>query len=46
MLRRLKKDVESRLPPKNELYVFLSMTDMQRELYKGILTKNIWVVNA
>lgn len=46
MLRRLKKDVETKLPPKNELYVFLSMTKLQRELYKGLLTKNIDVING
>lgn len=46
MLRRLKKEVETKLPPKKELYVFLGMTDTQRELYKNFLTKNIEVVNG
>ncbi|CAG9329863.1 unnamed protein product [Blepharisma stoltei] len=46
MLRRLKKEVETKLPPKKELYVFLGMTDAQRELYKNLLTKNIEVVNG
>ncbi|CAG9309931.1 unnamed protein product [Blepharisma stoltei] len=46
MLRRLKREVESKLPPKNELYVFLGMTKTQRELYKTILTKNIEVING
>lgn len=46
MLRRLKREVETKLPPKKELYVFLGMTDIQRDLYKRILTKNIEVVNG
>ena len=46
MLRRLKREVETKLPPKRELYVFLGMTDIQRDLYRKILTKNIEVVNG
>ncbi|OMJ78550.1 hypothetical protein SteCoe_21612 [Stentor coeruleus] len=46
MLRRLKREVETKLPPKKELYVFLSMTDLQKDLYKKILTKNIEVING
>ena len=46
MLRRLKREVETKLPPKKELYVFLGMTDIQRDLYKRILTRNIDVVNG
>ena len=46
MLRRLKREVENKLPPKKELYVFLGMTDLQKDIYKKILTKNIDVVNG
>lgn len=46
MLRRLKREVETKLPPKKELYVFLSMTEIQRELYRKILTRNIDVLNG
>ena len=46
MLRRLKREVETKLPPKKELYVFLGMTDLQRDIYKKILTRNIDIVNG
>jgi SWI/SNF-related matrix-associated actin-dependent regulator of chromatin subfamily A member 5 len=46
MLRRLKREVETKLPAKKELYVFLGMTEIQRELYRKILTRNIDVLNG
>lgn len=46
MLRRLKADVEKSLPKKQEIYLFLGMADMQKKLYKQILSKNIDVVNG
>ena len=46
MLRRLKRDVETKLPEKREIYVFLGMTELQRELYKSVLSKNIHIVNG
>ena len=46
MLRRLKREVETKLPPKKELYIFLGMTNIQRDLYKRILTRNIDVLNG
>jgi SWI/SNF-related matrix-associated actin-dependent regulator of chromatin subfamily A member 5 len=46
MLRRLKRDVETKLPEKREIYVFLGMSEMQRELYKSVLSKNIHIVNG
>lgn len=46
MLRRLKREVETKLPPKKELYVFLGMTETQRDIYKRILTRNIDIVNG
>jgi SWI/SNF-related matrix-associated actin-dependent regulator of chromatin subfamily A member 5 len=39
MLRRLKVDVEKSLMPKIETLLYVQMTDMQRELYKGILRR-------
>ena len=46
MLRRIKKDVEKSLPDKHEMQVYLGMTQMQRDLYKQILSKNIHIVNG
>jgi len=40
LLRRLKKDVLTQLPPKMEQMVRLEMSDEQRQLYKAILAKN------
>ncbi|KAI8140697.1 SNF2 family N-terminal domain-containing protein [Fennellomyces sp. T-0311] len=45
MLRRLKKDVEKSLPSKTERILRVEMSDMQRDLYKNILTKNFEVLN-
>ncbi|KAI9246709.1 SNF2 family N-terminal domain-containing protein [Phascolomyces articulosus] len=45
MLRRLKKDVEKSLPNKTERILRVEMSDMQRDLYKNILTKNFEVLN-
>ena len=46
MLRRLKRDVETKLPEKREIYVFLGMSELQRELYKSVLSRNIHIVNG
>lgn len=46
MLRRMKADVEKSLPSKNEMYLYFGMSEMQKKLYKQILTKNIDVVNG
>eukprot|EP00915_Cephaloidophora_sp_WS-2016_P008591 GHVH01011845.1.p1 GENE.GHVH01011845.1~~GHVH01011845.1.p1 ORF type:complete len:1287 (+),score=255.32 GHVH01011845.1:78-3938(+) len=40
MLRRLKADVVSELPKKRELYVMLPMSQLQRNVYCGLLTRN------
>ena len=45
MLRRRKIDVERTLK-KEEMYIYLGMSKMQRQLYKQILSKNIDVVNG
>jgi SWI/SNF-related matrix-associated actin-dependent regulator of chromatin subfamily A member 5 len=46
MLRRLKADVEKSLPKKQEIYLYFGMAEMQKKLYKQILSKNIDVVNG
>jgi SWI/SNF-related matrix-associated actin-dependent regulator of chromatin subfamily A member 5 len=44
MLRRLKADVESSLPPKTETLVFCEMVGLQRETYKKVLERDLSVV--
>ncbi|GJJ09860.1 hypothetical protein Clacol_004084 [Clathrus columnatus] len=44
-LRRTKADV-LKLPPKNEVIVPLSMTSLQKELYKSILSKNVGLIQG
>lgn len=39
MLRRLKTDVETDLPPKKEIKLFVGLTDMQLFWYKNVLRK-------
>lgn len=46
MLRRLKVDVEKHLPTKQEIYLFIGLAKLQKQLYKSILTGNIDVVNG
>ena len=46
MLRRLKMDVEKHLPSKKEIYLFIGLSKLQKQLYKNILTGNIDVVNG
>jgi SWI/SNF-related matrix-associated actin-dependent regulator of chromatin subfamily A member 5 len=41
MLRRLKSDVETAIPPKKEIIVECGMSKMQKEWYRSILTKDI-----
>lgn len=40
MLRRLKADVARDLPEKKELYVYVSLSPLQQEIYKDIVLKN------
>lgn len=44
MLRRLKSQVATDLPPKKETLLFVGMSEMQTKLYKGILEKDIEAV--
>lgn len=46
MLRRLKVDVEKNLPAKQEIYMFIGLSSLQKQLYRSILTGNIDVVNG
>ena len=46
MLRRLKSDVECNLLPKKEIYLYVGMSNMQKELYRKFLSGNIDVVNS
>jgi SNF2 family DNA or RNA helicase len=46
LLRRLKVDVESSLPPKKEIKLFVGMTALQQQWYKNILGKDIDLLNS
>lgn len=46
LLRRLKSDVEKKLPPKKEVKIYVGLSKMQREWYTKILMKDIDVVNG
>ena len=41
MLRRLKQDVELKLPPKKELLVYAPMSATQQEFYTSTMDKTI-----
>jgi SWI/SNF-related matrix-associated actin-dependent regulator of chromatin subfamily A member 5 len=40
MLRRLKTDVARDLPDKKELYVYVPLSNLQKEIYRDIIIKN------
>lgn len=40
LLRRLKKDVLKQLPPKKEQIVRVELSPLQKDWYRGILTRN------
>ncbi|RWS11514.1 SWI/SNF-related matrix-associated actin-dependent regulator of chromatin subfamily A member 5-like isoform X1 [Dinothrombium tinctorium] len=46
LLRRLKSDVEKRLPPKKETKIYVGLSKMQREWYTKVLMKDIDIVNG
>ena len=46
MLRRVKKDVATDLPPKKETKLFIGLTEMQQDWYKRILRKDAHELNA
>jgi SWI/SNF-related matrix-associated actin-dependent regulator of chromatin subfamily A member 5 len=45
-LRRLKSEVEKKLPPKKETKIYVGLSRMQREWYTKILMKDIDIVNG
>ena len=45
LLRRVIKDVERSLPPKNERILRVAMTPLQKQYYKFILTRNFKELN-
>lgn len=46
MLRRLKADVETSLPPKTETILFTGLSEIQKKLYRDILKRDIDTVNG
>jgi SWI/SNF-related matrix-associated actin-dependent regulator of chromatin subfamily A member 5 len=46
VLRRLKSEVEFKLPNKKEIYLYVGLSELQKTMYKQILTKNVDVVNG
>src|SRR3990167_44819 len=46
LLRRLKVDVEKTLPPKKETKLYISFSEIQREWYRNIVSKNIETING
>uniref|UniRef100_A0A0R3SSC8 Helicase ATP-binding domain-containing protein n=1 Tax=Hymenolepis diminuta TaxID=6216 RepID=A0A0R3SSC8_HYMDI len=46
LLRRVKADVEKKLPPKKEVKIYIGLSKMQRELYTKILMKDLDLVNT
>ncbi len=45
LLRRVIKDVEKSLPPKNERILRVDMTPLQKQFYKWILGRNFQELN-
>eukprot|EP00916_Digyalum_oweni_P009359 GHVL01015781.1.p1 GENE.GHVL01015781.1~~GHVL01015781.1.p1 ORF type:complete len:1001 (-),score=230.73 GHVL01015781.1:13-3015(-) len=45
LLRRVKSEVEKEIPPKHEKHLLVNFTEMQKILYKNILSKNIDALN-
>ncbi|GFS25332.1 lymphocyte-specific helicase-like [Elysia marginata] len=41
MLRRLKSDVDLKIPPKKEVLVYAPLTQLQREMYSALVDKSI-----
>lgn len=46
VLRRLKSEVQFKIPPKKEIYLYMGLSNLQKKLYKQILTKNIDIINC
>ncbi len=46
LLRRLKSEVEKKLPAKKEVKIYVGLSKMQRDWYTKILMKDIDIVNG
>eukprot|EP01126_Amoeba_proteus_P048883 TRINITY_DN5672_c0_g1_i9.p1 TRINITY_DN5672_c0_g1~~TRINITY_DN5672_c0_g1_i9.p1 ORF type:complete len:843 (-),score=238.21 TRINITY_DN5672_c0_g1_i9:181-2709(-) len=46
ILRRRKAEVEKGIPPKTEIKVYVRMSPMQREWYRGLLEKDLITINS
>jgi SNF2 family DNA or RNA helicase len=46
VLRRLKSEIEFKLPSKKEIYLYVGLSQLQKSMYKQILSKNIDAVNG
>jgi len=46
LIRRLKAEVETSLPPKTETVLFTFLTPMQLDLYRNLLRKDITAING
>ncbi|PXF49905.1 ISWI chromatin-remodeling complex ATPase CHR17 [Gracilariopsis chorda] len=46
LIRRLKSEVEHNLPPKKETVLFTKLSEMQLDLYRNILKKDIDAING
>lgn len=44
LLRRMKKDVLRNMPEKKEIILYIKMSEMQKKLYKHLLSKNVDLV--
>lgn len=40
LLRRIKKEAEKELPPKTELHIKVGLTEVQKKIYRDLLTKS------
>ncbi|KAJ9455553.1 ISWI chromatin-remodeling complex ATPase ISW2 [Diplonema papillatum] len=46
MLRRIKEEADTAIPPKKEVYVSCRLTELQRKWYQNVLARELDVVNA
>ena len=46
VLRRLKSEIKFKIPPKKEIFLYVGLSELQKNMYKQILSKNIDVVNG
>ena len=46
VLRRLKSEIKYKIPPKKEIFLYVGLSQLQKNMYKQILSKNIDIVNG